>query len=71
MSEKKERVWEVLQEIMNLIPAPQKMMLSLLIPQFQHSFEELPEEELDRIIDIVKGKIAYIEDGTNAEPVND
>lgn len=72
MSSKKERMWEILSELLEMIPAPHKLMITAFLPQFRASFENLPESDLDSLIEKVRVKLDYIEGGGDcAEPFND
>ncbi|MBQ7289039.1 MAG: hypothetical protein IJW78_04845 [Clostridia bacterium] len=66
MSDKKARVMEVIEEILNLLPPQHKMMLSMLLPSFRPSLENIPEEDIDNLITRIREKLAYIEGAENA-----
>lgn len=67
MSNKKERAQEVVSELTeNLLqtaPPMLKSMFPLLSTQFLPSFEQVPEEEIDRLIDHIRDRLDYIESG--------
>lgn len=67
MSNKKERAQEVVSELTeNLLqtaPPVLKSMFPLLSMQFLPSFEQVPEEDIDRLIDHIRDRLDYIESG--------
>lgn len=67
MSSKKERAQEVISELTeNLLqtaPPMLKSMFPLLSMQFLPSFEQVPEEEIDRLIYHIRDRLDYIESG--------
>lgn len=67
MSSKKERAQEVVSELTeNLLqtaPPMLKSMFPLLSMQFLPSFDKVPEEEIDRLIDHIRDRLDYIESG--------
>ena len=42
-------------------------MLMAFLPQFRQSFNDLPDEELDKILHTIKQHLDYIENGTVIE----
>ena len=67
MSSKKERAQEVISELteslMQTAPPLLKSMFPLLSMQCLPSFDQVPEEEIDRLIDHIRDRLDYIESG--------
>lgn len=71
MSSKKERAQEVISELteslMQSAPPMLKTMFPLLSMQFLPSFDHVPEEEIDCLIDHIRDRLDYIESGVGME----
>ena len=71
MSSKKERAQEVISELteslLQTAPPMLKSMFPLLSMQFLPSFEQVPEGEIDSLIDHIRDRLDYIESGVGME----
>ena len=62
-SSKKERLLETIQQIINLLPAQNKLIITAFFPQFRLWLDELEEEKIDYFLSEVKKRVDYIENG--------
>lgn len=60
---KRERLQEVVEDMMKLAPPMLKTLLPLFTTQFQVQFSNLEEEDLDNILDYVQNRLDYIRGG--------
>ena len=60
---KKERVMETVQEIINLLPTQNRILIMPFFPQFRAWLDEVEENQIDNFINLVKQRIDYIEHG--------
>ena len=67
MSTKKERAQEVLNDLLNLAPPMVRNLVPLLSTQFLPSFDQVPDEDIDQLLDTIRDKLDYIETGDTEE----
>ena len=74
MSEEKEKLWnkrermqEVIGDLMQMAPPMLRTMLPLFTTQFQAQFSNLEEEDLDNILDYFQSRLDYIRGGDKVE----
>lgn len=60
---KKERMQEVIGDMMKLAPPMLKSLLPLFTTQFQAQFSNLEEEDLDNILNYLQDRLDYIRGG--------
>lgn len=64
---KRERVQEVIEDMMKMAPPMLRNLLPLFTTQFQAQFSNLEEEELDNILDYFQTRLDYIRGGDKVE----
>ena len=64
---KRERVQEVIEDMMKLAPPMLRNLLPLFTTQFQAQFSNLEEEELDNILNYFQSRLDYIRGGDDIE----
>lgn len=64
---KRERMQEVIEDMMKLAPPMLKSLLPLFTTQFQAQFSNLEEEDLDSILDYFQSRLDYIRGGDEVE----
>ena len=64
---KRERVQEVIEDMMQMAPPMLKSLLPLFTTQFQAQFSNLEEEELDNILNYFQSRLDYIRGGDEVE----
>lgn len=64
---KRERMQEVIGDLMNMAPPMLKNLLPLFTMQFQAQFSNLEEEDLDNILDYIQSRLDYIRGGDEIE----
>lgn len=64
---KRERVQEVIGDLMNMAPPMLRNLLPLFTMQFQAQFSNLEEEDLDNILDYIQSRLDYIRGGDEIE----
>ena len=64
---KRERVQEVIEDMMQMAPPMLRTMLPLFTTQFQAQFSNLEEEELDNILNYFQSRLDYIRGGDQVE----
>lgn len=64
---KRERMQEVIGDMMNLAPPMLRNLLPLFTTQFQAQFSNLEEEDLDNILDYFQNRLDYIRGGDQVE----
>lgn len=64
---KRERVQEVIEDMMKMAPPMLKSLLPLFTTQFQAQFSNLEEEDLDNILDYFQSRLDYIRGGDKVE----
>lgn len=64
---KRERVQEVIGDLMNMAPPMLRNLLPLFTMQFQAQFSNLEEEELDNILNYFQNRLDYIRGGDKVE----
>lgn len=60
---KRERLQEVIGDMMKLAPPMLKSLLPLFTTQFQAQFSNLEEEDLDNILNYLQDRLDYIRGG--------
>ena len=60
---KRERMQEVIEDMMKMAPPMLKSLLPLFTTQFQAQFSNLEEEDLDNILDYFQSRLDYIRGG--------
>ena len=63
MWNKRERMQEVIGDMMKLAPPMLKSLLPLFTTQFQAQFSNLEEEDLDNILNYLQDRLDYIRGG--------
>ena len=63
LTPKKQRAMETMEKLLNLLPPPQKLMVTAFMPQCRQSLTNIPDEDIDRLIGVVRDHIDYIENG--------
>ena len=64
---KRERMQEVIGDMMQMAPPMLRTMLPLFTTQFQAQFSNLGEEDLDNILDYFQSRLDYIRGGDKVE----
>ena len=64
---KRERMQEVIEDMMKMAPPMLKSLLPLFTTQFQAQFSNLEEEDLDNILDYFQSRLDYIRGGDKVE----
>ena len=64
---KRERMQEVIGDLMQMAPPVLRTMLPLFTTQFQAQFSNLEEEDLDNILDYFQSRLDYIRGGDRVE----
>ena len=64
---KRERLQEVIEDMMKMAPPMLKSLLPLFTTQFQAQFYNLEEEDLDNILDYFQSRLDYIRGGDKVE----
>ena len=64
---KRERMQEVIGDMMQMAPPVLRTMLPLFTTQFQAQFSKLEEEDLDNILDYFQSRLDYIRGGDEVE----
>ena len=64
---KRERMQEVIEDMMKMAPPVLKSLLPLFTTQFQAQFSNLEEEDLDNILDYFQSRLDYIRGGDKVE----
>lgn len=64
---KRERMQEVIEDMMKMAPPMLKSLLPLFTTQFQAQFSNLEEEDLDNILDYFQSRLDYIRGGDEVE----
>lgn len=64
---KRERLQEVIEDMMKMAPPMLKSLLPLFTTQFQVQFFNLEEEDLDNILDYFQSRLDYIRGGDGIE----
>ena len=64
---KRERMQEVIGDMMQMAPPVLRTMLPLFTTQFQAQFSNLEEADLDNILDYFQSRLDYIRGGDEVE----
>ena len=64
---KRERMQEVIEDMMKMAPPMLKSLLPLFTTQFQAQFSNLEEEDLDNILNYFQSRLDYIRGGDKIE----
>ena len=64
---KRERMQEVIEDMMKMAPPVLKSLLPLFTTQFQAQFSNLEEEDLDNILNYFQSRLDYIRGGDKVE----
>lgn len=64
---KRERMQEVIGDMMQMAPPMLRNLLPLFTTQFQAQFSNLEEEDLDKILDYFQTRLDYIRGGDKVE----
>ena len=64
---KRERVQEVIEDMMKMAPPMLRNLLPLFTTQFQAQFSNLEEEDLDNILNYFQSRLDYIRSGDEVE----
>lgn len=64
---KRERMQEVIEDMMKMAPPMLKSLLPLFTTQFQAQFSNLEEEDLDNILNYFQSRLDYIRGGDEVE----
>ena len=64
---KRERMQEVIGDMMQMAPPMLRNLLPLFTAQFQAQFSNLEEEDLDNILDYFQSRLDYIRGGDKVE----
>ena len=64
---KRERMQEVIGDMMQMAPPVLRNLLPLFTTQFQAQFSNLEEEDLDNILDYFQSRLDYIRGGDEVE----
>ena len=64
---KRERMQEVIEDMMQMAPPMLRTMLPLFTTQFQAQFSNLEEEDLDNILNYFQSRLDYIRGGDRVE----
>ena len=64
---KRERMQEVIEDMMQMAPPMLKSLLPLFTTQFQSQFSNLEEEDLDNILNYFQSRLDYIRGGDEVE----
>ena len=64
---KRERMQEVIEDMMKMAPPMLKSLLPLFTTQFQAQFSNLEEEDLDNILNYFQNRLDYIRGGDKVE----
>ena len=64
---KRERMQEVIEDMMKMAPPMLKSLLPLFTTQFQAQFSNLEEEDLDNILNYFQSRLDYIRGGDKVE----
>ena len=64
---KRERMQEVIGDMMQMAPPMLRNFLPLFTTQFQAQFSNLEEEDLDNILDYFQSRLDYIRGGDRVE----
>lgn len=64
---KRERMQEVIGDMMQMAPPMLRNLLPLFTTQFQAQFSNLEEEDLDKILDYFQSRLDYIRGGDEVE----
>ena len=64
---KRERMQEVIEGMMQMAPPMLRNLLPLFTTQFQAQFSNLAEEDLDNILDYFQSRLDYIRGGDEVE----
>lgn len=60
---KRERMQEVIEDMMKLAPPMLKSLLPLFTTQFQAQFSNIEEDDLDNILNYLQDRLDYIRGG--------
>lgn len=64
---KRERMQEVIGDMMQMAPPMLRNLLPLFTTQFQAQFSNLEEEDLDKILDYFQSRLDYIRGGDEVD----
>ena len=64
---KRERMQEVIGDMMQMAPPVLRNLLPIFTIQFQAQFSNLEEEDLDKILDYFQSRLDYIRGGDEVE----
>lgn len=63
MDQRKERIAEVMNMVMDLLPMSMKLLVQGFCPNFLPLLEGLTDEEIDHYIEVVEDHLNYIKNG--------
>jgi len=51
------------EKLLDLLPPPQKLMVTAFMPQCRQSLTNIPDEEIEKVISVIRNHLDYIENG--------
>ena len=63
LTPKKQRTMEMVEKLLEVLPMQYKMMCMGFMPQCRRLLTDIPDEEIDRLIQNIREKLDYVSGG--------